>query len=90
MIKKRRHIQYYKYSCNLSGQNFRTTREAKNPGDLVSVLGFYEMNPEMDDRPEAARILAKEERDQELERERLEELARQEAIAKGLTPKNNH
>ena len=29
------------------------TKQAPNPDELISIQAYYEMNPEMDDRPEA-------------------------------------
>lgn len=46
----------YRYSCTLTGEEFKVTTEAKNPDDLMSVKAFYEMNPERDDRPEHIKI----------------------------------
>ncbi len=36
----------------MTGETFKTTREAPNPSELVSVKAYYELNPEEDDRPE--------------------------------------
>ncbi|EQC49493.1 hypothetical protein M899_1618 [Bacteriovorax sp. BSW11_IV] len=36
----------------MTGEAFKTTREAPNPNDLVSVKAYYELNPDEDDRPE--------------------------------------
>ncbi len=36
----------------MTGDIYKTTREAPSPGDLVSVNSYYELNPEEDDRPE--------------------------------------
>ena len=41
----------YKYECNVTGEAFKTTAEAQSPGDLTTVSAYYQMNPEMDDRP---------------------------------------
>lgn len=46
----------FRYSCTLTGEEFKVTAEAKNPDDLMSVKAFYEMNPERDDRPEHIKI----------------------------------
>ena len=35
-----------------NGREFTTTQKAENPDELISVAGWYEMNPENDDRPE--------------------------------------
>ena len=44
--------QIFKYECTLTGEVYKTTREAPNPDDLVSVKAYYELHPENDDRPE--------------------------------------
>lgn len=36
----------------MTDEEFKTTRKAPNPDDLISVASYYEMNPEEDDRPE--------------------------------------
>ncbi|MFT6070303.1 MAG: hypothetical protein ACJAT2_002806 [Bacteriovoracaceae bacterium] len=46
----------YRYSCTLTGEEFKVTAESKNPDDLMSVKAYYEMNPEKDDRPEHIKI----------------------------------
>ncbi len=50
-MKRRREKITFNYECSLSGEQYVTTERAANPKDLVSVKGFYEMNPELDDRP---------------------------------------
>ena len=41
----------YNYECTLTNEQFVLTAKAPNPKDLVSVKAYYDMNPEMDDRP---------------------------------------
>ncbi len=41
----------YNYKCSLTEENFKTTREAAHPDELVSVKAYYDMHPEEDDRP---------------------------------------
>jgi hypothetical protein len=41
----------YNYTCSLTNEEFVTTEKAPNPKDLLSVKAYYDMNPEMDDRP---------------------------------------
>ena len=41
----------YTYECTLTGEVFKTTREAPNPNDLISVKAYYDLNPDKDDRP---------------------------------------
>ncbi len=36
----------------MTDEEFKTTRKAPNPDDLVCVNSWYELNPDMDDRPE--------------------------------------
>ncbi|MFI5390019.1 MAG: hypothetical protein ACHQYQ_01560 [Bacteriovoracales bacterium] len=41
----------YLYECTLTGEKFKTTREAPKPEELVSVAGYYQLNADKDDRP---------------------------------------
>lgn len=41
----------YIYECTLTGEKFKTTREAPSPEELVSVAGYYQLNSDKDDRP---------------------------------------
>jgi hypothetical protein len=50
-MKRRREKVTYTYECSLSGEQFITTEKASNPKELLSVKAYYEMHPEMDDRP---------------------------------------
>lgn len=50
-MKRRREKMTYTYQCSLTGEEFVLTEKAKNPKELLSVKAYYEMNPEMDDRP---------------------------------------
>ena len=50
--KWKKEIRFYDYKCSLTGEKFRMTKEAKNPNELISVKGYYELHPEKDDRPE--------------------------------------
>jgi hypothetical protein len=51
MKRHRREKITYNYECTLSGEEFVTTAKAPHPKELVSVKGYYELHPEMDDRP---------------------------------------
>lgn len=51
LVKKKKIKQIYRYECTMTGESYKTTKEAKNPEDLVSVKAYYELNPEEDDRP---------------------------------------
>jgi len=42
---------FYKYKCTLSGKEYKCTRKAPNPDELVSLKAYYDLNPEEDDRP---------------------------------------
>ena len=56
MARRRHSKQYHKYECTITGESFTRTAKAPNPDDLVSVLAWYEMNPDKDDRPEHIRL----------------------------------
>jgi hypothetical protein len=47
--------QIFRYKCTMSEEEFKTTREAPQPNELISVASYYELNPEKDDRPETAK-----------------------------------
>ena len=49
---RRKHVEIFKYQCPITEQWFKTTKKAKSADDLISVEGYYQMNPEEDDRPE--------------------------------------
>lgn len=36
----------------MTEEEFKTTRKAPQPDELISVASYYELNPEQDDRPE--------------------------------------
>jgi hypothetical protein len=50
-MKRKREKVTYNYTCSLTGEEFVMTEKAKTPGDLVTIKAYYEMNPDMDDRP---------------------------------------
>jgi hypothetical protein len=50
-MKRRREKMTYNYECTITGEAFVTTEKAPNPKELVSIKAFYELNPDMDDRP---------------------------------------
>ncbi len=50
-MKRRREKITYNYECSLTGETFVTSAKAPNPKELLSVKAYYEMNPDMDDRP---------------------------------------
>jgi len=41
----------YTYECSLSGEEFVMSVKAANPKELLTVKAYYEMHPDMDDRP---------------------------------------
>lgn len=49
---RKREKKTYTYECSLTGETFKTTRQAPNPDELISVKAYYELNPDKDDRPE--------------------------------------
>ncbi|HXH30203.1 MAG TPA: hypothetical protein VNJ01_05270 [Bacteriovoracaceae bacterium] len=50
-MKRRREKITYNYECSLTNEPYVTTEKAPNPKDLVSIKAYYDMHPEMDDRP---------------------------------------
>ena len=52
MARRSKEKTTYKYECNITGENYILTQKSDNPDELLSVKGWYEMNPEKDDRPE--------------------------------------
>jgi len=51
-VARKREKKTYKYECSLTGETFKTTRQAPNPDELISIKAYYELNPDKDDRPE--------------------------------------
>jgi hypothetical protein len=49
--KRKREKVTYNYQCSLTGEEFVMTEKAAHPKDLLTVKAFYEMNPDLDDRP---------------------------------------
>ena len=52
MAKRKKFKKIYRYQCTMTEEEFKTTREAPNPDELISIKAYYEMHPEEDDRPE--------------------------------------
>ena len=52
MAKRRKEKKTYNYECTLTGEAFVVTEKAENPDDLVSIAGYYQLNPDKDDRPQ--------------------------------------
>lgn len=53
--RKRSEKKFYRYECGITGEQFKVTREAPNPEELLSIDAYYQMNPEEDDRPEVVK-----------------------------------
>lgn len=51
--------QIYRYKCTITDEEFKTTRKVNNPDELVSVNAYYDLHPDMDDRPEHIKIEVK-------------------------------
>ncbi len=50
--KQKNYKKTFQYSCVLTGETYETTKKASSEEELLSIEAYYEMNPEMDDRPE--------------------------------------
>jgi len=50
-VARKKEKKIYTYECTLTGEKFKTTREAPKPEELVSVAGYYQLNTDNDDRP---------------------------------------
>ncbi len=55
MAKRKPYKKIYTYTCPITEQQYKLTREVKNPDDLMSVKAYYDMHAEEDDRPEHIR-----------------------------------
>lgn len=53
---RKKEKKIYNYECTLTGEKFKTTREAPKPEELVSVAGYYQLNTDNDDRPLVVKI----------------------------------
>ena len=64
-MSKKKIKKIYKYECTISGEAFKTTAEAQNPGELTTISSYYQMHPDKDDRPIEikVKVKAKEEED---------------------------
>jgi len=58
-MSKKKIKKIYKYECTISGEAFKTTAEAKNPGELTTISSYYQMHPEKDDRPIEIKVKVK-------------------------------
>ncbi len=53
---RKKHIQIFRYKCTMTDEEYKTTRKITNVDDLISVNSYYELNPDMDDRPEHIKV----------------------------------
>jgi hypothetical protein len=51
VAKRKKEKKFYNYECTITGESYKVSEKAENPDDLVSVKAFYELNPDLDDRP---------------------------------------
>jgi hypothetical protein len=56
LSKKKRNKKFYFYNCTITDERFKTSEQAPNPDELHSIGAYYEMNPEVDDRPEHIKL----------------------------------
>ena len=56
---KKKIKKVHKYECTITGESFKTTEEAPNPNELMTVQAFYQMHPEKDDRPAEIKLKVK-------------------------------
>jgi len=68
-VAKKKSERIYKYTCTLTGEKFTSRRRVDKPEELVSLHTYYQLNPEMDDRPEHVVKVAESERVERIERE---------------------
>jgi hypothetical protein len=64
-MSKKKIKKIYKYECTITGEVFKTTDEAKNPGELTTVSAYYQLHPEEDDRPLEIKMKIKVKEEQE-------------------------
>ncbi|MCO4793020.1 MAG: hypothetical protein KC493_04870 [Bacteriovoracaceae bacterium] len=53
MARRKKFQKIYRYQCSITEEEFKTTKEASNPEELMSIKAWYELHPEEDDRPES-------------------------------------
>lgn len=58
-MSKKKIKKIYKYECTITGETFKTTAEAPQPGELTTVSAYYQMHPDKDDRPIEIKIKVK-------------------------------
>lgn len=89
MAKRRREKQTYRYECNLTGEKFNLTKKVADNSDIVSIEGYYELNPEEDDRNEAVKKQAKLDQQTRIEEAEAREAARIAAMEARMAEKEN-
>lgn len=89
MAKRRKENQTYRYECSLTGEKFSLTKKVDNTDELVSVEGYYELNPEEDDRTEATKKQAKLDQQDRIKEAEEREAQRLAALEARLAEKNN-
>ena len=52
---KKKFRETYNYECSITEEQFTTRRKADNPEELISIKAYYELNPDMDDRPQSVK-----------------------------------
>lgn len=62
---KKKIKKIYKYECTITGEVFKTTEEAKHPDELTTVSAYYQLHPEMDDRPLEVKLKMKAKEEEE-------------------------
>jgi hypothetical protein len=80
VVKHKKPLKTYTYKCIMTGSSFKTTRQAPNPQELMTVDAYYDMHPENDDRPEVEKIKRKQEMEAEA---KMKALLGDEADAQG-------
>ncbi len=70
---KKKIKKIYKYDCTITGETFKTTSEAKHPGELTTISAYYQMHPEKDDRPTEIKIKVKNKEEEDAEFKALTE-----------------
>ncbi len=60
-MSKKKIKKIYKYECTITGEAFKTTAEAKHPDELTTVSAYYQLHPELDDRPLEIKLKVKNE-----------------------------
>ena len=62
---RKSYVTTYDYKCSLTGEAFTATKKVANPDDLISIKAYYQLNPELDDRPEVVKKQQQEEQEEQ-------------------------